>query len=192
MWEEDLCIWKPLTCAPLSVFVRGRVPPAYVWDMQLSGSATGGECWSVSLFDPRLPLPHNHMSRFSFIVFSLFYSALKSCSPLGISFLGNVAPCVWENIVEVPIRIWFSGLKLMLCRFPIICVPYSAIVVTWQQIACRKGKEWEDETEMEQRWSNKQGWSRLFPYRTYSSSVFMTNTWALVFCGTSELPPVIC
>lgn len=46
-------------CAPLSVFacMYVRASPTRVWDLQLSGSATGGECWSVSLFDPSLP-PH--------------------------------------------------------------------------------------------------------------------------------------
>lgn len=46
-------------CVHLCLCLRAcvRASPALVWDVQLSGSATGGECWSVSLFDPSLP-PH--------------------------------------------------------------------------------------------------------------------------------------
>lgn len=59
IWEEGLCIWEPFVCAHLCLCLRVyvRASPTRVWDLQLSGSATGGECWSVSLFDPSLP-PH--------------------------------------------------------------------------------------------------------------------------------------
>lgn len=68
-----------------------RASPAHAWDMQLSGSATGGECWSVSLFDPRFPLPHNNMDRFSYIVFLFPSSTLLSnpALPLVSPFLGT-------------------------------------------------------------------------------------------------------
>ncbi len=53
-YEKGRCI-----CVHTFVCVCARVCAslACVWDVQLSGSATGGECWSVSLFAPSLP-PH--------------------------------------------------------------------------------------------------------------------------------------
>lgn len=67
-----------------------------VWDVQLSGSATGGECWSVQPARPPSLPPHITTGRFSQASSPLmrpFYFPPPPllCSTLGISFLGNTA-----------------------------------------------------------------------------------------------------
>lgn len=121
-----------------------------VWDVQLSGSATGGECWSVSLLAPSLP-PHmttgeiltvlipSHASSFLFPPSS---TLLDSALPLYPRYLlsweyssllaerETLSRCLCKNVA-------LTFLKSVSCRFqfPFPCAHESAVwicVLTWQ------------------------------------------------------------
>lgn len=79
-------------CACAVACVCVRASPVHFQDVQLSGSATGGECWSVSLLEPSLPL---HITTWEILIgFTpslLYFPPPLLCYTVGISFLGNTA-----------------------------------------------------------------------------------------------------
>lgn len=99
IWEEGLCIWEPFVCAPLSVFAcicvcvsNSCLGFAALWQCHRRGVLV---CEPVR---PQPPSPHHNMGDshrphplLCILFYLLLYSALQSCSTLGISFLGNTA-----------------------------------------------------------------------------------------------------
>lgn len=64
-------IWVCVCVCALFVFVQAFVHlRAVFWDVQLSGSATGGKCWPVSFLAPQPPSSHHNMEILTDLILS--------------------------------------------------------------------------------------------------------------------------
>lgn len=107
-------------CA-LFVFVRVFVHlRAVFWDVQLSGSATGGKCWPVSFLAPQPPSSHHNMELLTDLILS-FSPALHSCSTPGDISRGSAALGEREGRHQKNFRL--SGFKSNLLQFLGGCQP---------------------------------------------------------------------